>query len=145
MLFLHVIYISIKNVSGIGLCISVHIYWVVFHHVFCVSVFSQLAHFSILTVFGFLFIYICLSDMSCFQGLFFCPEVASLLVHNFCIYHISPPGHEVSLTWVHLHNASLIFMNHYVFSQHFALPTNCSQSFFSGTFTRVLAVGSCSN
>jgi pimeloyl-ACP methyl ester carboxylesterase len=35
------------------------------------------------------------SDMSCFQGLFFCPEAASLLLHNFCIYHISPPGHEV--------------------------------------------------
>ncbi|RYQ80362.1 hypothetical protein Ahy_Scaffold1g106828 [Arachis hypogaea] len=33
--------------------------------------------------------------MSCFQGLFFCPEAASLLLHNFCIYHISPPGHEV--------------------------------------------------
>ena len=35
------------------------------------------------------------ADMSCFQGLFFCPEAASLLLHNFCIYHISPPGHEV--------------------------------------------------
>nr|DAD48780.1 TPA_asm: hypothetical protein HUJ06_018717 [Nelumbo nucifera] len=33
--------------------------------------------------------------MSCFQGLFFCPEAASLLLHNFCIYHISPPEHEV--------------------------------------------------
>jgi hypothetical protein len=33
--------------------------------------------------------------MSCFQGLLFCPEAASLLLHNFCIYHISPPGHEV--------------------------------------------------
>ncbi|KAG5059003.1 hypothetical protein JHK87_000032 [Glycine soja] len=32
--------------------------------------------------------------MSCFQGLFFCPEAASLLLHNFCIYHISPPGNE---------------------------------------------------
>jgi len=36
--------------------------------------------------------------MSCFQGLLFCPEAASLLLHNFCIYHISPPGHEVSGT-----------------------------------------------
>jgi len=36
-----------------------------------------------------------MADMSCFQGLFFCPEAASLLLHNFCIYHISPPGHEV--------------------------------------------------
>ncbi|XLR27131.1 hypothetical protein S83_055031, partial [Arachis hypogaea] len=35
-----------------------------------------------------------LNYMSCFQGLFFCPEAASLLLHNFCIYHISPPGHE---------------------------------------------------
>ncbi|XP_044462889.1 protein NDL2-like isoform X3 [Mangifera indica] len=33
--------------------------------------------------------------MSCFQGLFFCPEACSLLLHNFCIYHISPPGHEL--------------------------------------------------
>ncbi|MBA0626335.1 hypothetical protein Godav_004018 [Gossypium davidsonii] len=31
----------------------------------------------------------------CFQGLFFSPEVNSFLLHNFCIYHISPPGHEV--------------------------------------------------
>ncbi|XLS74532.1 hypothetical protein HN51_031397 [Arachis hypogaea] len=35
-----------------------------------------------------------LNYMSCFQGLFFCPEAAFLLLHNFCIYHISPPGHE---------------------------------------------------
>jgi hypothetical protein len=34
--------------------------------------------------------------MSCFQGLFFCPEAASLLLHNFCVYHITPQGHEVS-------------------------------------------------
>ncbi|KAI9191843.1 hypothetical protein LWI28_014386 [Acer negundo] len=33
--------------------------------------------------------------MSCFQGLFFCPEACSLLLHNFCIYHITPPGHEL--------------------------------------------------
>ncbi|KAL6519168.1 NuDeL-like protein [Orobanche gracilis] len=36
-----------------------------------------------------------LNHMSCFQGLFFCPEAAALLLHNFCIYHISPPGHEL--------------------------------------------------
>ncbi|KAI4376551.1 hypothetical protein MLD38_014299 [Melastoma candidum] len=36
-----------------------------------------------------------LNYMSCFQGLFFCPEAVSLLLHNFCIYHISPPGHEL--------------------------------------------------
>ncbi|WMV42387.1 hypothetical protein MTR67_035772 [Solanum verrucosum] len=36
-----------------------------------------------------------LNYMSCFQGVFYCPEAFSLLLHNFCIYHISPPGHEV--------------------------------------------------
>ncbi|XP_022731771.1 pollen-specific protein SF21-like [Durio zibethinus] len=36
-----------------------------------------------------------LNHVSCFQGLFFCPEATSLLLHNFCIYHISPPGHEL--------------------------------------------------
>ncbi|KAF6138175.1 hypothetical protein GIB67_007386 [Kingdonia uniflora] len=38
---------------------------------------------------------IALNHMSCFQGLFFCPEAASFLLHNFCVYHISPPGHEL--------------------------------------------------
>ncbi|CAA7397309.1 unnamed protein product [Spirodela intermedia] len=38
---------------------------------------------------------VALNHMSCFQVLFFCPEVSSLLLHNFCIYHISPPGHEL--------------------------------------------------
>ncbi|KAJ4820623.1 N-MYC downregulated-like 3 [Rhynchospora pubera] len=38
---------------------------------------------------------VALNYMSCFQGLLFCPEAASLLLHNFCIYHISPPGHEL--------------------------------------------------
>ncbi|GMH11838.1 hypothetical protein Nepgr_013679 [Nepenthes gracilis] len=36
-----------------------------------------------------------LNYMSCFQGLFSCPESVSLLLHNFCIYHITPPGHEL--------------------------------------------------
>ncbi|CAI9773138.1 unnamed protein product [Fraxinus pennsylvanica] len=36
-----------------------------------------------------------LNYMSCFQGLFLCPEAFSLLIHNFCIYHLSPPGHEL--------------------------------------------------
>ncbi|KAE8714020.1 Pollen-specific protein SF21 [Hibiscus syriacus] len=36
-----------------------------------------------------------LNHTSCFHGLFFCPEASSLLLHNFCIYHISPPGHEL--------------------------------------------------
>ena len=35
------------------------------------------------------------ADMFSFQGLLFCPEASSLLLHNFCIYHISPIGHEV--------------------------------------------------
>ncbi|CAN6872135.1 unnamed protein product [Brassica oleracea] len=38
---------------------------------------------------------VALNYLSCFQGLFLCPEAVSLLLHNFCIYHISPPGHEV--------------------------------------------------
>nr|KAJ0219070.1 hypothetical protein LSAT_V11C300156230 [Lactuca sativa] len=36
-----------------------------------------------------------LNHMSCSQGLFLCPEAFSLLIHNFYIYHISPPGHEL--------------------------------------------------
>ncbi|XWS72468.1 hypothetical protein CRYUN_Cryun02cG0042200 [Craigia yunnanensis] len=36
-----------------------------------------------------------LNHISCFQGLLFCPEASSLLLHNFCLYHISPPGHEL--------------------------------------------------
>ncbi|KAM7276777.1 hypothetical protein ACFE04_018643 [Oxalis oulophora] len=35
------------------------------------------------------------NHMSCFQGLLICPEACSLLLHNFCIYHITPPGHEL--------------------------------------------------
>lgn len=38
---------------------------------------------------------VALNYMSCFQGLLFCPEAASLLLHNFSIYHICPPGHEL--------------------------------------------------
>ncbi|XP_019175866.1 PREDICTED: pollen-specific protein SF21-like [Ipomoea nil] len=41
-----------------------------------------------------------LNYMSCFQGLFFCPEAFSLLLHNFSIYHISPPGHELGATTI---------------------------------------------
>ena len=39
-----------------------------------------------------------IADVSCFQGLLFCPDAASLLLHNFCIYHIDAPGHEVGIT-----------------------------------------------
>ncbi|PON73878.1 NDRG [Parasponia andersonii] len=38
---------------------------------------------------------VALNYMSCFQGLFFCQDAASLLLHNFCIYHIDAPGHEL--------------------------------------------------
>ncbi|OVA05463.1 Ndr [Macleaya cordata] len=38
---------------------------------------------------------VALNYMSCFQGLFFCQEAASLLLQNFCIYHIDAPGHEL--------------------------------------------------
>ncbi|XP_035548626.1 protein NDL1-like isoform X2 [Juglans regia] len=38
---------------------------------------------------------VALNHISCFQGLFFCSDAASLLLHNFCIYHIDAPGHEV--------------------------------------------------
>ncbi|KAG6645471.1 hypothetical protein CIPAW_08G125200 [Carya illinoinensis] len=38
---------------------------------------------------------VALNYMSCFQGLFFCSDAASLLLHNFCIYHIDAPGHEL--------------------------------------------------
>ncbi|MCO5600117.1 hypothetical protein L7F22_054225 [Adiantum nelumboides] len=62
------------------------------------------------TSFGFISVFVCgdqakpalitypdvaLNYMSCFQGLLFCPEAASLLLHNFCIYHIDAPGHEL--------------------------------------------------
>ncbi|RDX78875.1 Pollen-specific protein SF21 [Mucuna pruriens] len=40
---------------------------------------------------------VALNYVSCFQGLLFCPDAASLLLHNFCIYHIDAPGHEVEL------------------------------------------------
>nr|XP_024396275.1 protein NDL2-like isoform X2 [Physcomitrium patens] len=36
-----------------------------------------------------------LNYLSCFEGLFSTPEASSVLFHNFCIYHIDPPGHEV--------------------------------------------------
>ncbi|KAG0554805.1 hypothetical protein M758_12G123400 [Ceratodon purpureus] len=35
-----------------------------------------------------------LNYLACFEGLFSCPEAYSVLFHNFCIYHIDPPGHE---------------------------------------------------
>ncbi|XP_038716293.1 protein NDL2-like isoform X2 [Tripterygium wilfordii] len=38
---------------------------------------------------------VALNYMSCFQGLLYCPDAASLLLHNFCIYHIDAPGHEL--------------------------------------------------
>lgn len=38
---------------------------------------------------------VALNCMTCFRGLMFCPEAASLLLHNFCLYHIDAPGHEL--------------------------------------------------
>ncbi|XP_010256013.1 PREDICTED: pollen-specific protein SF21-like isoform X1 [Nelumbo nucifera] len=38
---------------------------------------------------------VALNYMSCFQGLLFCPDASPLLLHNFCIYHIDAPGHEL--------------------------------------------------
>ncbi|GKA75946.1 pollen-specific protein SF21-like protein [Tanacetum coccineum] len=45
-----------------------------------------------------------LNHTSCFQGLFMAPESASLLLHNFCIYHISPPGHESGAASISTHD-----------------------------------------
>ncbi|GAB2223037.1 hypothetical protein Droror1_Dr00017172 [Drosera rotundifolia] len=36
-----------------------------------------------------------LNHLSCFEGFFSCSEALSLLLPNFCIYHICPPGHEL--------------------------------------------------
>lgn len=79
------------------------------------------------------------ADMSCFQGLFSCPEAYSLLLHNFCVYHISPPGHEVRdkslalsgwiYAWLSLVYVPLNAMIHTV-------------SYF-GKFSRGIAVRSC--
>ncbi|MBA0568070.1 hypothetical protein Golob_005587 [Gossypium lobatum] len=54
-----------------------------------------------------------LNHVSCFQGLFFCPEAASLLLHNFCIYHISPPGHEhaKSIIGFYIHIVSFLALS----------------------------------
>ncbi|GFZ16230.1 N-MYC downregulated-like 2 [Actinidia rufa] len=50
---------------------------------------------------------VALNHISCFQGLFFCPEAFSLLLHNFCIYHISPPGHELGAAIINSDDAVL--------------------------------------
>ncbi|KOM55077.1 hypothetical protein LR48_Vigan10g096900 [Vigna angularis] len=47
---------------------------------------------------------VALNYVSCFQGLLFCPDAASLLLHNFCIYHIDAPGHEVGICILLLHS-----------------------------------------
>ncbi|GAV81175.1 LOW QUALITY PROTEIN: Ndr domain-containing protein, partial [Cephalotus follicularis] len=38
---------------------------------------------------------VALNYISCFQGLLLCPDAASLLLHNFCVYHIDALGHEL--------------------------------------------------
>jgi hypothetical protein len=62
----------------------------------CRSKIFFLIHYQDLTMFISRCFLLAWADMSCFQGFFFCPEVASLLLHNFCVYHINPQGHEVS-------------------------------------------------
>lgn len=56
-------------------------------------------------------IYLVFVDMACFQGLFFCPDATSLLLHNFCIYHIDAPGHEVSMD-ISLNSACIFFFQY---------------------------------
>lgn len=53
--------------------------------------------------------------MSCFQGLFFCPQAASLLLHNFCIYHIYPPGHEVRKCFHFIPISFCVFIQQYTY------------------------------
>lgn len=40
------------------------------------------------------------ADLACFEGLFSFPEATSVLYHNFCIYHVDPPGHQVGLSLI---------------------------------------------
>lgn len=35
-----------------------------------------------------------LNHSACFRGLFLRADISSLLLHNFCVYHIDAPGHE---------------------------------------------------
>ena len=77
------------------------------------------------------YIHYCWPDMSCFQGLLFCPEAASLLLHNFCIYHISPPGHEVLNR---LSSSNKVFALCVILIWCFVLHNNCtvrSHSYFT--------------
>lgn len=53
---------------------------------------------------------VALNYFACFQGLFFCPDAASLLLHNFCIYHIDAPGHELGASAIPS-NVSLLSMD----------------------------------
>lgn len=76
------------------------------------------------------------ADMFCFQGLLFCPEASSLLLHNFCIYHISPLGHEVG-------NWSLIFLYKIcMFLLFLMLIAMQFISLITLIYSRVIAVGS---
>ncbi|KAL5712649.1 Protein ndl2 [Ranunculus cassubicifolius] len=43
---------------------------------------------------------VALNYFACFQGLFLCPDAASLLLHNFCVYHIDAPGHELGASGI---------------------------------------------
>ncbi|XP_054822505.1 protein NDL1-like isoform X2 [Prosopis cineraria] len=61
-----------------------------------------------------------LNYISCFQGLLLYPDAASLLLHNFCIYHIDAPGHEViikSLTYVPVKTLACVHLSSHYYRQ----------------------------
>jgi len=88
------------------------------------------------------------SDVSCFQGLLFCPEAYYLLLHNFCIYHISPPGHEVcsfislNLTTILLDWYVVTVMNKHLYCWMFIIYLVAYHLLLS---SRAIAVGSSCN
>jgi hypothetical protein len=55
-----------------------------------------------------------IADVSCFGGLFSCPEASSMLYHNFCIYHVDAPGCNRQLlkgAWQWLRNECIIVLS----------------------------------
>ncbi len=50
--------------------------------------------------------FVSFADVSCFEGLFSYPEASSVLYHNFCIYHVDALGHEVSILFYLVVNAT---------------------------------------
>jgi hypothetical protein len=69
--------------------------------------------------------------MTCFQGLLFSPDAASLLLHNFCIYHIDAPGHEVSVAVGSLtlaeFNCLILFVYGFIISSFFPLLNDANK------------------